>query len=153
MPIGAQDAKLSVTLALPAAAANNTTGILDLQAVSPNSDAWRLGRICATIPALPALTDNTKTITLEIQSAEANLSTSPPAPALPLPGSFANSNPEQIGNIKGVASTGPSATTLYFTIPCDSNGSAQQFIQFVQTVPSGGGDNTALSIVYSWVAG
>lgn len=153
MPIGPQDSQLSVTLALPAAAANNTTSALDLQAIAPLSDAWRLGRICATIPALVNHTDSTKTITLEILKATASLVSSPIAPALPVAGSFAAANPRQIGGVPGVATTGSLAQTLYFTIPCDANGNTLQFVEFLQTVPSGDGDNTASSIVYSWVAG
>jgi len=153
MPIGPIDSQLSVTLALPAAAANNTTGVIDLQSIAPYSDGWRLGRICAVIPALPNHTDSTKTITLEIKAASASLSSSPVAPALPVAGSFAAANPRQIGGVAGVASTGSLATTLYFTIPCDANGNTLQFVEFLQTVPSGDGDNTGSSVVYSWVAG
>ncbi len=153
MPIGAQDSQLSVSKLLPAAAANNTTSVIDLQAIAPNSDAWRLGRICASIPLLANHTDSTKTITLEIKAASASLSNSPSAPALPVAGSFAAANPRQIGGVAGVATTGSLATTLYFTIPCDANGNALQFVEFLQTVPSADGDNTASSVVYSWVAG
>jgi hypothetical protein len=153
MPIAAQDSQLSVTLALPAAAANNTTGIIDFQAIDPQSDSWRLGRICATVPALPNHTDSTKVITLEIQTAGASLTTSPSAPALPVPGAFGNANPRQIGSIPGVATSGSAVTKIYFTLPVDSDGSTSQFVEFLQTVPSGDGNNTASSVVYSWVAG
>jgi len=153
MPIAAQDSQLSVSLVLPAAAASNTTSVIDLQSIAPNSDGWRLGRICASIPALVNHTDSTKTITLEIKAASASLSSSPVAPALPVAGSFAAANPRQIGGVAGVASTGSLATTLYFTIPCDSNGNTLQFVEFLQTVPSGDGDNTGSTVVYTWVAG
>ena len=152
MPIGPQDSQLSVTLALPAANANNTTGVIDLQAIAPNSDAWRLGRICAIVPLLVNHTDPTKTITLEIKVASASLTTSPAAPALPVAGSFATANPRQIGGVPGLATTGSLATTLYFTIPCDANGNTLQFVEFLQSVPASDGDNTASSIVYTWVA-
>lgn len=152
MPIGPQDAALSVSLALPAVNASNTTGVMDLQAITPESDAWRLGRICAIVPALPNHTDSTKSITLEIQSAEASLTLSPVAPALPVAGTFANANPRQQGSVAGVAFVGSAPTTLYFTIPCDANGSSQQFIQFVQSVPAADGNLTGQVITYSWVA-
>jgi hypothetical protein len=107
----------------------------------------------ATIPALVNHTDSTKVITLEIQTAGASLTTSPIAPALPVPGSFGNSNPRQIASIPGVATTGSLLTRVYFTLPVDGDGSTNQFVEFLQSVPSGDGNNTASSVVYSWVAG
>lgn len=153
MAIGTQDSQLSVTLALPAANASNTTGIIDFQAIDPQSDSWRLGRIVAIIPALPNHTDSTKVITLEIQTAGASLTTSPIAPALPVPGSFGNANPRQIASIPGLATSGSLATTVYFTLPVDSGGSTNQFVSFLQSVPASDGNNTGSSITYAWEQG
>lgn len=146
---GPIDAALQVSKVLPAAAANNTTDVLDLQAVAPNSDAWRLGRIRVDIPAMPNNTDSSKSVTLTLKAAPASLS-SDPAPALPTAGSFVTPTCSQVISIPGVATTGSAATVAYFTLAFDRNGSTYQFYEFVQAVASGGGDNTAVSITYSW---
>lgn len=146
------DLALSVSLALPAANANNTTGILDLQNIAPNSDAWRLGLIRVDIPAMPNNNDATKTITLTLKAAGPLLGDPTPAiaPQTPDPGAFAAPINGQIIGIVGVAMTGSPAQTQYFYIPLDANGSAFQFICVTQAVAAGGGDNTAAAITYGF---
>lgn len=152
MPInlGPQDVQLSVSLALPAAGANNTTGILDLENIAPNSDAKHLGLIAIDVPALVNHTDPTKTITFELQAAGPALANNNAAPLPPVPGAFANANPRQIAGVAGVANSGSPATRLYFFVPLDANGSSMEFLQVVQTVPAGDGVNGEV-ITYTWV--
>jgi len=134
--IAPADVNLSVNMPLPAAANNNTTPVLDLQAIAPNSCAWQLGRIKVTVPALPE--NNTGAgITFAIQAAPVSLTSQVKAPALPPPGVFVTPNPSQTITIAAVANGGSLAGVYYFTIPSDANGSSYQFIQFLQTVPAG----------------
>lgn len=121
---------------LPAANANNTTPVLDLQAIAPNSNAWQTGRIKVTVPALPENTAGAG-ITFALQAAPPSLTSGIKAPALYPPGAFAAPNPSQTITVAAVANGGSLAQVFYFTLPCDANGSTFQFIQFVQTVPAG----------------
>ena len=134
--LGPIDLALSVTQALPAAGANVTTGILDLQSIAPNGDAWRLGRIAAIIPALPENVANTG-ITIALQAAPPSLVASPIAPAMPVPGAFVTPAVAQTATIAAVAGTGSAAQVLYFTLAFDANGSPYQFYQFLITTPAG----------------
>jgi hypothetical protein len=144
--IGPQDNQLLVNTALPAAGANVTSAILDLQSIAPNSDSWRLGRIAVTFPALP---ENTGTgITIALQAAPPSLVNSPPAPALPVPGAFVTPTCAQTITIAGVAGTGSLANVAYFTLAFDGNGSPYQFYQFLITTPAGTitqGENIAIA--------
>ena len=135
--LGPQDLALSIALALPGAGANNTTGILDLQSIAPNGDAWRLGRIAVVIPAIPENTAGAG-ITLQLQGAPPSLvgGVAAAAPLQPGPGAFTNGNPSQIITIAAVANGGSVATVLYFTLMFDANGSPYQFYQVLQTVPA-----------------
>lgn len=143
--LGPQDAMLQLAaVAVPANNANNLSGVLDLQAVGPFSDAKHLGLIVATIPAIPELVSGS--ITIQIQTAEPSLTASPIAPSLPVPGAFANANPSQIGTITGAAGGYPGGL-LYFFVPLDSNGNSQQYVQFLQTATGATGGEI---IVYSW---
>lgn len=150
--VGPQDLNLAVSLALPAAAANNTTGILDLQSIAPNGDAWRLGRIAVVIPAIPAHTDSTKSITFELKAAPPLLTTGAGAvaPNQPVPGAFVTPICAQKISLAGVATTGTFAQIIYFTLAFDANGSPFQFYQFLQTVASGD-NNNGETITYAWV--
>lgn len=150
--LGPQDLNLSVSLALPAAAANNTTGILDVQSIAPNGDAWRLGRIAVVIPAIPLHTDSTKSITFALKAAPPLLTTgaAAAAPNQPVPGAFVTPICAQTISIPGVASSGTLAQIVYFTLAFDANGSPFQFYQFLQTVASGD-NNSGETITYSWV--
>jgi hypothetical protein len=138
-----QDAVLSISKALPAAAANNTTDGLDLSAVGGYSDMWRLGYILVSVPALANHTDSTKTITLDMYVAPPGVTGVWP----PIPGSYAVTSPLIEVQVPGVASTGSLATTVKVPIPPGTVG----FIRFLQTVPSGDGNNTASSVTYTWV--
>ena len=136
MNIAPQDAALSINQALPAAGANVTTPILDLQATSPNSNAWRLGRIQVSIPALP---ENTGTgITIALQAAPPLLTAGAAsiAPNTALPGAFVTPTCAQTITITGQVGGTP-AQLAYFTLAFDSTGSTYQFYQFVITTPAG----------------
>jgi hypothetical protein len=143
--IGPQDNALLINTALPAAGANVTTAVLDMQSIAPNSDSWRLGRIAVTIPALP---ENTGTgITVALQAAPPSLTNSPSAPALPVPGAFVTPTCAQTITFTGVAG-GTAAQVAYFTLAFDANGSPYQFYQFVITTPAGTitvGENVAIA--------
>lgn len=134
--IAPADVNLSVQMPLPAANANNTTPVLDLQAIAPNSNAWQTGRIKVTIPALPENTAGAG-ITLAIQAAPPSLTSGIKAPALYPPGAFITPNPSQTITVAAVANGGSLANVYYFNLPCDANGSTYQFIQFLQTTPAG----------------
>lgn len=135
--IAPADVNLSVSLALPAANSNNTTGVLDLQAIALNSNAWQLGRIKVTVPVI--IGNNTGAgITFAIQAAPPSLTggAAAIAPKTPGPGAFAAPNPSQTVTVASVAVSGSAANVYYFNLPTDSNGSTFQFIQFLQTVPA-----------------
>ena len=147
--LGPQDSFLSLaTLALPAAGANNTTGVMDLECVGPFSDGKYTGLIAVTVPPLPNLVA-TYSITLQIQVAEPSLTASSPAPGANVPGAFANANPSQIITINGVAG-GYQGGVFYFFIPIDSTGNTYQYVQVLQT--AGAGATTEGEIVtYSFI--
>ena len=150
--VGPQDIVLSVNQALPAAGANVTTAILDLQATAPNSNAWRLGRIAVIVPALPENNDVTKSITVDLQVAPPSLTAGAAsvAPNTSVPGAFITPVCAQKISITGVAATGSLATIAYFTLAFDPTGSTYQFYQFVITTPAG--TNTVGEIVsIGWI--
>lgn len=134
--IGPTDAAIGISQALPAASNNVTTAAIDLQAVGPFSDAWRLGRFAVKFPALPE--NNTGAgITVALQAAAPSLTLSPIAPALPVAGAFAAPICAQTITLASIAQTGTAAGTYYFTPAFDSAGSTFQFYNFVITVPAG----------------
>ena len=134
--IGPADVAMQLTQALPAAGANVTTAVIDLQAVGPFSDAWRIGRFAVKFPALPE--NNTGAgITVALQAAAPSLTLSPIAPALPVPGAFAAPICAQTITLAAIAQTGTAAVKYYFTPAFDAVGSTFQFYQFVITVPAG----------------
>jgi hypothetical protein len=135
--IGPADLNLSVTQALPAAGANVTTGILDLQSIAPNGDAWRLGRIGITFPNLPENNAGAG-ITVSLQAAPPSLVNSPSAPALPVPGVFVTPAVAQTLTVAAVAGNGSAANVYYMTLAFDpATGSPYQFYQFLITTPGG----------------
>ena len=149
--LGPQDVNLGLNQALPAANQSVTTGILDLEAVAPQSDAWRLGRIAVLVPALPENNAGTG-ITIALQAAPPSLTQSSPAPALPVPGAFVTPITSQTITIPAVAGTGSAATLAYFTLAFDPNGSVYQFYQFLITTPAGvvtQGEVVSLAWVYA----
>lgn len=134
--VAVQDAALSINQALPAANTNVTTPILDLQATAPNSNAWRLGRIQVTIPALP---ENTGTgITVALQAAPPLLTAGAAsiAPNTAVPGAFVTPTCSQTITFTGGVGGTP-AQQAYFTLAFDSTGSTYQFYQFLVTTPAG----------------
>lgn len=137
--VGPQDLSLSVSQVLPAAGAAATTGILDLQALAPNSNAWRLGRFLVSIPAIPENNDTTKSYTIDLKVAPPSLTAGAAqvAPQNVVPGTFVTPTCAQKITITGVGVTGSLATNVYFTLAFDGSGSVYQFYEFVVTAPAG----------------
>ena len=132
-----QDLNISLTQNLPAAGANVTTGVIDLQALAPNSDAWQLGLFAVVIPALPENTAGAG-ITIALQAAPPLLTggAAAVAPLQPAPGAFVTPICSQTITIPAVANGGSLGTIAYFTAAFDANGSTMQFYQFLVTVPA-----------------
>jgi hypothetical protein len=143
------DSQLQVTLALPAAgAAASTSGNLDLQGVGPFSASGRLGVLIVDMPAVPGNTAGNG-ISIALQVADASLTGSSAAPALPTAGTFAAPNPALTLTIAAVAVTGSAAGRYYFPLPFDAYASAYQFYNFVVTAAAQSG--TAAEVVtFSW---
>ena len=135
--VAVQDAALSIAQALPAAGANVTTPILDLQAVSPNSNAWRLGRIQVAVPALPENVGAGITVALQAAGPLLTAGAASIAPNSAVPGAFVTPVCAQTVTIAGVAGTGSAAQYAWFTLAFDATGSTYQFYQFVITTPAG----------------
>ena len=136
--LGPQDVQLGLNQALPAAGANVLIGILDMQALAMNSNAWRLGRFCITFPNLPENTAGAG-ITVALQAAPPSLvaGASAIAPLSPPPGAFVTPTTSQTATIAAVAGTGSPAQVAYMTLAFDPTGSVYQFYQFQITVPAG----------------
>lgn len=136
--LGPQDINLQVQQALPAAGQNVTTSILDLQAVAPHSNAWRLGRFVITVPNLPENNAGAG-ITVAMQVAPPSLTggSAAIAPQTPAPGAFITPPTSQTFTVAAVAGTGSAAQVGYMTLSLDQNGSNYQFYQFLITVPAG----------------
>ena len=135
--IGAQDAALLINQALPAAGANVTTPVLDLQATSPNSNAWRLGRIAVSIPALPENTGTGITVAMQCAPPLLTAGAASIAPNTAVPGAFVTPTCAQTITFTGVAAVGTPAQIAWFTLAFDPTGSTYQFYQFVITTPAG----------------
>jgi hypothetical protein len=135
--VAVQDAALSIAQALPAAGANVTTPILDLQAVSPNSNAWRLGRIQVAVPALPENVGAGITVALQAAGPLLTAGAASIAPNSAVPGAFVTPVCAQTITVAGVAGTGSPAQYAWFTLAFDATGSTYQFYQFVITTPAG----------------
>ncbi len=135
--LGPLDLALSVGLALPAANANATTGILDLQSIAPMGDAWRLGRLAVIFPNLPENNAGAG-ITVDLQAAPPSLvaGQTGAAPNNPPPGAFITPPVAQKLTVAAVANGGSAANIYYFTLAFDPNGSPYQFYQFLVTVPA-----------------
>ncbi len=151
--LGPQDLNLALNTPLAAAGAAVTSGILDLQSIAPNGDAWRLGRIAIVVPALPENNDITKSITVDLQAANASLVAGNPAgvaPNTPPPAAFATPLVAQKLSVTGVAVAGSAANIYYMTLAFDPNGNPFQFYQFVITTPAGI-VTQAENILIAWV--
>lgn len=125
-----RDADLTVTKALPAAAATNYTDSIDLgQDKVQSLEAIEFELV---IPATPALVD-TKLITFAVQDS-ADDST------------FAAVDPAISTTVVGVAtSQGGTAKTVRFRLPS----TARRYVRISQTVETGGGSNIAVSTTFS----
>lgn len=134
--VGPQDAALSINQALPAAAANVTTAVLDLQATSPNSNAWRLGRIQVTVPALPENTGTGITIAMQVAPPLLTAGAASIAPNTTVPGAFITPVCAQTITLTGAVGGTP-AQIAWFTLAFDPTGSTYQFYQFLITTPAG----------------
>jgi len=128
-----KDANLHYEKYLPAAAATNQSPTIDLGQVAggavPNDF-----EILITVPALANNTDSAKTTTLVLQDSADD-------------SSYADTDPVITINIPGVTSTGSAARTVRVRVPS----TVARYLQFTQTVPSGGGDNTLGLIQYDLV--
>ena len=130
-----KDASLHVEKYLPAAAATNTTASIDLGVEGSYSAAWRQGYLEVTVPALANHTDSTKIVLLDLYDSADDSSFTVVAPLIEC-------------KVAGVTSTGSSATTFKFAVPPG----VRRYIRFLQTVPSGDGDNTGGLVTYDWVS-
>lgn len=149
--IAPMDSQLSVTLNLPASGNAGTTGIIDMEATAPNSNAWRLGRFAIVFPNLPENNVVANTITVAMQAAPPSLTNSLPAPAGSVPGAFAAPAVSQILTVAGVVGTGSLAGVYYMTLAFDPTGSVYQYYQFVITV--GAIATLAEPITIGWIPG
>lgn len=130
--IGPMDLVLAVTAELPAGGTNTTVGVLDLQAVGPNSDAWRMGRFAVIVPSIPGNVGGAGvTVAMWVAPPSLVAGGSAVAPLTPPPGAFVSSG--QTITIAAVALTGSVSGEQYFAPAFDSNGSTYQFYQFVIT--------------------
>ena len=140
--IGPIDLLLSVSEALPAAGGNVTTGVLDLQSIAPNGDAWRLGRIAVKVPAIAGNVADGVTIAVSAANADLTTGSAAIAPNLPVAGAYVTPAVAQTLTISPVAVTGSSAAIYYFAMPFDSYGNPYQFLKFVITAGAGSGTNS-----------
>lgn len=127
-----KDALLIKTKALPAANATNQSDTFDVGDMAGKGLANDLFEFEVSVPALPANTDNTKTILITLQES-ADDST------------YADVDPLTQIKIAGVTTTGSAARTVRVPVA----GGGKRYLQFNQTVPTGAGDNTAKSITYA----
>ena len=125
-----RDAKFAVEKAFPAANAVAVTDSLDLE--QTNGGTLENVEAEIVIPALPALTDNTKTVTIALHDSADN-------------SSFAATDPLVQTSIVGVATTGTAAKTVRFRFPPVT----RRYVRLSISVPTGGGDNTALKVGFN----
>jgi hypothetical protein len=122
-----RDANFDQVKAFPAANASNSSDGFDLEMVKGGAEP-HLFECEVRIPAMPANTDNTKVSTVKLQdSADGS--------------SWADTDPLIQTSITGVTSTGSLAKTVRFRLPS----TARRYIRLTAAVPTGAGDNTAVS--------
>lgn len=126
----AEDALLSVSKALPAAAASNNSDSIDIGGAGPHRESLKLR---VDVPVNSVLVA-TKTLTLTLQDSSDD-------------SSFASVD-DPSAAITIVGDTGFAAATYYFDIRQNSN----QYVRVLQAVETGGGDNTGTTITYSLVS-
>lgn len=128
-----RDTNLSVSKALPAAAATNYSDAIDLRDSAPGIK-MRKAEIEVAIQALPSLVDaKTATITLQ-DSADGT--------------TFADIATLAAITLTGASSAGAAAVTRKYKLPED----VRRYIRLKQAVLTAGGDNTAksstMSVIY-----
>jgi len=131
MPIhNIRDAALKVTKACPAAGANHNTDTIDLGCKNPGASVESF-EVEIAIPALPSLAAD-KTLTVKLQDS-ADDST--------------YADVEQLASVvvTGVSTNGSAASTVVVRLPSD----VKRYVQANLAVATGGGDNTAKSVVVS----
>ncbi len=129
-----KDAKFSLSRTLPNAAASNQTATLDLNVEVPYDTKFRKAFLVVTVPALADHTDTSKTNTITLQDSADN-------------SAFADTSPAIVCKVVGVASTGSAAKTFQVPLPPG----VRRYVQFTQTVPSGGGTGSNAAVTYDLV--
>jgi len=127
-----KDLNLSVTKALPAAAATNYSDAIDLGAVAPGASVEEID-LLLEVPATPSLVD-AKTITFTFQDSADNSSFAAIAELATLV-------------LTGASSAGAAAATRRVKLPP----SVRRYVRVSQAVLTAGGDNTAISSTLSLV--
>lgn len=131
-----KDKALHLEVYAPAANASVSIAPMDLGVDQPGfSDNWRQGRVRIAWPALPNLTDSTKTITVTLQDSGDNGAT------------YANTAPLIQVQIPGVATNGAAANYVDCPLPPGLRGP----LGLLVAVPAGAGDNTAALITADWL--
>jgi hypothetical protein len=123
-----QDALLTVTKALPAAAASNSSDSIDLGSAGPA--VLERVNLEISVPALPALVED-KTVTITIQDSADN-------------SSFAAVTGLSTFVITGGVGNGAAAATRTVRLPPTT----RRYINALQAVLTAGGDNTGVSVTY-----
>jgi len=119
-----QDAKQSVSQALPAAGATNTSASMDF---TQGGEAPETVELEISVPALPSLADaKNATFTVEESDDDTTFAAAPWGPTVTL---------------TGAGGAGAAAKSQRFRAPA----SAKRYIRLSQTVDAAGGDNTAQS--------
>lgn len=122
-----KDAKFNLTLALPAANANNNTGNNFLDTDGNFDDTFRRVYYEIDVPALSDHTNNSVNVLFTLQSSTDGVN-------------FANTNPLIQCSIPGVASTGTAATV--FRVPLPPR--IAPWVRFNQLVPINGPSGNAV---------
>ncbi|OPZ47854.1 MAG: hypothetical protein BWY92_01696 [Firmicutes bacterium ADurb.BinA052] len=131
MPIhNIRDAALKVTKACPTAGANHNTDTIDLGCKNPGASVESF-EVEIAIPALPNLAAE-KTLTVKLQDSDDNTTFD---------------DVEQLASVvvTGVSTNGSAASTVVVRLPSD----VKRYVQANLAVATGGGDNTAKSVVVS----
>jgi len=122
------DAKWEFTKAIPAAGASNEFTAIDTESSAPglvDNWEWEL-----SIPALPALTDTSKSLTINVYTTAGAAD------------SLTGLQPIFTRVRAGVTTTGPAAEEFRFQLPS----TAKRYIRIAMSVTSAGGDSTAVSV-------
>ena len=121
-----RDSNLTVTKALPAAGANNTSDSIDLGATAPGVSLENVDLVIE-VPATPSLAD-TKSHTVKVQDSADN-------------SSFADVAELSTLTRTGAGGAGAAASSRRVKLPPG----IRRYVRFYQAVEGSGGDNTAVS--------